>query len=170
MKWPSQTDLRRVSCVRSSLNWPWVSVSRQLVWAGGLVYWLPCVEPEDAIGSSPCAAGSTGLEHPPRHRSPRVVSSLVGLSHVCHGHILSSLGPASSGWLRSRNWPQAEKALSGGLVPVALLAANSVYLATVSARGWLAGPGVSYENYFYLCMFLMHLVQSWARCQPGPKS
>ena len=54
--------------------------------------------------------------------------------------------------------PRLKKLFQVVLFLVALLAANSVYLATVSARGWLAGPGVSYENYFYLCMFLMHLV------------
>ena len=43
------------------------------------------------------------------------------------------------------------------LALVSLLAANSVYLGTVTLRGWLAGPGVSYENYFYLWMFLLHL-------------
>ena len=40
---------------------------------------------------------------------------------------------------------------------VALLAANSLYLGTVTFRGWLAGAGISYENYFYLWMFFVHL-------------
>ena len=42
--------------------------------------------------------------------------------------------------------PRLKKLFQVVLFLVALLAANSVYLATVSARGWLAGPGVSYEN------------------------
>ncbi len=39
---------------------------------------------------------------------------------------------------------------------VALLGANSVYLASITFLGWL--KGLSYENYFYECMFLAHLV------------
>ena len=38
----------------------------------------------------------------------------------------------------------------------ALLAANAVYLLGIRALGWQTGQ--SYENFFYLCMFLMHLV------------
>jgi tetratricopeptide (TPR) repeat protein len=45
---------------------------------------------------------------------------------------------------------------------VALLGANSVYLASITFLGWLKGAStgqpVSYENYFYQYMFLAHLV------------
>jgi len=45
---------------------------------------------------------------------------------------------------------------------VALLGANSVYLASITFLGWLkglsTGQPVSYENYFYQYMFLAHLV------------
>jgi len=39
---------------------------------------------------------------------------------------------------------------------VALLGANSAYLASITFLGWL--KGLSYENYFYQYMFLAHLV------------
>jgi tetratricopeptide (TPR) repeat protein len=45
---------------------------------------------------------------------------------------------------------------------VALLGANSVYLASITFLGWVkgisTGQPVSYENYFYQYMFLAHLV------------
>src|SRR5262245_61407273 len=45
---------------------------------------------------------------------------------------------------------------------VALLGANSVYLASITFLGWLKslsnGQPVSLENYFYQYMFLAHLV------------
>src|SRR6185436_14508233 len=45
---------------------------------------------------------------------------------------------------------------------VALLGANSVYLASITFLGWCkglsTGQPVSYENYFYQYMFLAHLV------------
>jgi tetratricopeptide (TPR) repeat protein len=39
---------------------------------------------------------------------------------------------------------------------VALLAANSIYLVTITIAEWLRG--LSYQNYFYQYMFLLHLV------------
>ena len=39
---------------------------------------------------------------------------------------------------------------------VALLAANSLYLVTITFTEWLRG--LSYQNYFYQYMFLLHLV------------
>src|ERR671910_1606690 len=39
---------------------------------------------------------------------------------------------------------------------VALLAANSIYLVTITFVEWLRG--LSYQNYFYQYMFLLHLV------------
>src|SRR3954447_6426919 len=39
---------------------------------------------------------------------------------------------------------------------VALLAANSLYLVTITFTEWLRG--LSYQNYFYQYMFLFHLV------------
>jgi len=51
--------------------------------------------------------------------------------------------------------PKLKRLFNVVLFLVALLAANSVYLGTVTLRGWL--DGASYENYFYLWMFLLHL-------------
>ncbi|SRR6266481_3905555 len=39
---------------------------------------------------------------------------------------------------------------------VALLGANSAYLASITFLEWL--KGLTYQNYFYQCMFLAHLV------------
>src|SRR5262245_35277703 len=39
---------------------------------------------------------------------------------------------------------------------VALLSANSIYLVTITFSEWLSG--LSYQNYFYQFMFLLHLV------------
>src|SRR5215470_9974518 len=39
---------------------------------------------------------------------------------------------------------------------VALLGANSAYLASITFLEWIRG--VTYQNYFYQCMFLAHLV------------
>ena len=39
---------------------------------------------------------------------------------------------------------------------VALLGANSAYLASITFLEWI--KGLTYENYFYQCMFLAHLV------------
>src|SRR3954467_14972975 len=42
---------------------------------------------------------------------------------------------------------------------VALLGANSVYLASITFLGWLKrASGQTFENYFYMYMFLAHLV------------
>ncbi|MEO8428463.1 MAG: tetratricopeptide repeat protein [Verrucomicrobiota bacterium] len=41
---------------------------------------------------------------------------------------------------------------------VALLGANSAYLASLTFWEWFKGGGVSYQNYFYQYMFLAHLV------------
>ena len=42
-------------------------------------------------------------------------------------------------------------------VLVALLGANSIYLAAITALNAAAGSGVTYENWFYFWMFLVHL-------------
>src|SRR5438552_19147338 len=39
---------------------------------------------------------------------------------------------------------------------VALLGANSAYLASITFLEWV--KGLTYQNYFYQCMFLAHLV------------
>src|SRR5262249_12452722 len=42
---------------------------------------------------------------------------------------------------------------------VALLGANSAYLASISFLGWVKrASGQTFENYFYMYMFLAHLV------------
>ena len=42
------------------------------------------------------------------------------------------------------------------LALLALLIANSAYLSTITLMEWSTGK--TYENFFYLCMFLGHLV------------
>ncbi|MEW6746730.1 MAG: multiheme c-type cytochrome [Planctomycetota bacterium] len=51
--------------------------------------------------------------------------------------------------------PRLKKLLSLVFALAALLAVNAVYLASVTFLGWATGS--SYENWFYLTMFLMHL-------------
>src|SRR3954447_752766 len=53
--------------------------------------------------------------------------------------------------------PRLKRLLYAIFVTVALLGANSVYLASVTFLSWLKSP-VTYENQFYIWMFLMHLV------------
>ena len=40
---------------------------------------------------------------------------------------------------------------------VAALGANSLYLSAITFMDWWHGPGQTYQNYFYLYMFLAHL-------------
>ena len=40
---------------------------------------------------------------------------------------------------------------------VAALGANSLYLSAITFMDWWQGPGQTYQNYFYLYMFLAHL-------------
>jgi len=52
--------------------------------------------------------------------------------------------------------PKLRRLLYTVLVMLALLFANSAYLATITAVEWLSDQ--TYQNYFYQCMFLGHLV------------
>ncbi|MCH2126827.1 MAG: cytochrome c family protein, partial [Pirellulaceae bacterium] len=52
--------------------------------------------------------------------------------------------------------PPMRKLLHVIFVLIAVLGANSIYLAGITLIGW--GTGQSYENFFYLCMFGLHLV------------
>ncbi len=55
--------------------------------------------------------------------------------------------------------PRLKKLLIVIFILVALLGANSVYLSGITFLNFLhAGDGVSYQNWFYLVMFLGHLV------------
>jgi len=52
--------------------------------------------------------------------------------------------------------PRLHKLLVAVLLLVALLVANSVFLAAITALEWYSGK--SYQDYFYMLMFLAHLV------------
>ena len=52
--------------------------------------------------------------------------------------------------------PKLRKLLYLVLALLALLIANSAYLTTITAMEWSTGR--TYQNFFYLCMFLGHLV------------
>jgi tetratricopeptide (TPR) repeat protein len=56
--------------------------------------------------------------------------------------------------------PRLRKLLYLVFALVALIGANSVYLATVTGMEWFSqrwGAGLTYQNYFYLSMFMAHL-------------
>lgn len=52
--------------------------------------------------------------------------------------------------------PRLKKLLLFVFALVALLGANSLYLVAITIREWFSG--LTYQNYFYQCMFLLHLV------------
>ncbi len=52
--------------------------------------------------------------------------------------------------------PKLRRVLYVLLVLLAILFANSAYLATITSLEWTSGQ--TYQNYFYQCMFLAHLV------------
>src|SRR5260221_9603974 len=52
--------------------------------------------------------------------------------------------------------PRLKRLLLVVFALVALLGANSAYLAGITALEWLRGE--TYQNFFYQCMFLGHLV------------
>jgi tetratricopeptide (TPR) repeat protein len=52
--------------------------------------------------------------------------------------------------------PRLKKLLLVVFALVALLGANSLYLVAITIKEWLSG--LTYQNYFYQCMFLLHLV------------
>src|SRR5688500_2144439 len=52
--------------------------------------------------------------------------------------------------------PRLRRLLYVVFVLFALLFANSAYLAAITFLEWLHGQ--TYQNYFYMCMFLAHLV------------
>ena len=57
--------------------------------------------------------------------------------------------------------PRLRKLLYVVFALVALLGANSIYLASITCLEWVSqnwGEGYSYQNHFYLSMFMVHLV------------
>ncbi|MFN0053975.1 MAG: multiheme c-type cytochrome [Planctomycetales bacterium] len=69
--------------------------------------------------------------------------------------------PAVSSAPRPRGYvpavgPRLKKLLFVVFTLVALLGANSVYLVSITIQEWL-NPEYIYQNYFYQCMFLLHL-------------
>jgi tetratricopeptide (TPR) repeat protein len=60
--------------------------------------------------------------------------------------------------------PRLKRLLLAVFLLVALLGANSVYLASISLMEWLTGH--VYQNYFYQYMFLLHLVLGLALLLP----
>src|SRR5262245_53680269 len=66
--------------------------------------------------------------------------------------------PARKKYVRAVG-PRLRMLLYGIFGLVALLGANSVYLASVTFLGWVKRvSGQTFENYFYMYMFLAHLV------------
>ncbi|HLJ11677.1 MAG TPA: multiheme c-type cytochrome, partial [Planctomycetaceae bacterium] len=72
--------------------------------------------------------------------------------------VTTSLAPASvprpAGYVPAVG-PRLKKLLLLVFSLVALLGANSVYLVSITILEWL--KGITYQNYFYQCMFLLHL-------------
>src|SRR5258706_15353371 len=67
------------------------------------------------------------------------------------------ISPARVKYVRAVG-PRLRVLLSSIFALVALLGANSAYLASITFLGWLKrSSGQTFENYFYMYMFLAHL-------------
>ena len=60
--------------------------------------------------------------------------------------------------------PRLRKLLVVVFALVALLAGNSAYLSSITFLGWMSG--LTYQNYFYFLMVLLHLVLGFALIVP----
>lgn len=68
----------------------------------------------------------------------------------------NSASPVPPRTVKKAIGPKLRKLLYLVLALLALLIANSAYLTTITAMEWATGR--TYQNFFYLCMFLGHLV------------
>lgn len=65
--------------------------------------------------------------------------------------------------------PRLRKLLNIVFALVALLGASSIYLASITFLDWISGrfgPGATYQNFFYICMFALHVLLGLALILP----
>lgn len=90
--------------------------------------------------------------------SPRVPPSvsIPNSGSIPNGNVAGGATPPPARTIVKSVGPKLRQLLYIVLALLALLIANSAYLATITAMEWSTGK--TYQNFFYLCMFLGHLV------------